>query len=162
MVHTCKSPCHQSAVGYQGKLPNTHPNYLVLETENNLFLNIIDPLAPLFMPPLFTAFLAFANKHWGQGKKLLIHCNQGESRAPSLAMLFWQKELLLSPIHHTGQLGWSSRNYILGTSQVKELKLTFQETGRNLVVTFNKALKQGRAKAHRLAWRYNLIFQYLC
>ena len=33
-------------------------------------------------------FLEFSNKHWRQGKKLLIHCNQGESRAPSLALLF--------------------------------------------------------------------------
>ena len=61
---------------------------MVLEKENDLFLNIIDPAVPLFMPPLFTAFLEFSNKHWRQGKKLLIHCNQGEPRAPSLALLF--------------------------------------------------------------------------
>jgi len=91
VVHACKSPCHQGAVGYQGSLPNTHPNYLVLEQEYDLFLNIIDPPVPLFMPPLFTGFLAFANKHWEQGRKLLIHCNKGESRAPSLAMLFLAK-----------------------------------------------------------------------
>ena len=88
VVHACKSPCHQHSVGYRGKLANTHPNYLGLEKENDLFLNIIDPAVPLFMPPLFTAFLEFSNKHWRQGKKLLIHCNQGESRAPSLALLF--------------------------------------------------------------------------
>lgn len=97
VVHACKSPCHQSAVGYQGKLPNTHPNYLVLEKENDLFLNIIDSPLPLFMPPLFTAFLEFSNKHWGQGKKLLNHCNQGESRAPSLAMLFLAKGVSVIP-----------------------------------------------------------------
>lgn len=97
VVHACKSPCHQRAIGYRGKLPNTHPNYLVLEQENDLFLNIIDPPVPLFMPPLFTAFLEFANKHWGQGKKLLIHCNQGESRAPSLAMLFLAKGVSAIP-----------------------------------------------------------------
>lgn len=91
VVHACKSPCHQVAVGYSGKLPNTHPNYLVLERGNDLFLNIIDPPVPLFMPALFTVFLEFADKHWGQGRKLLIHCNQGESRAPSLAMLFLAK-----------------------------------------------------------------------
>lgn len=91
VVHACKIPCHQNEVGYRGNLINTHLNYLVLEKENDLFLNIIDPTAPLFMPPLFVAFLGFANKHWGQGKKLLIHCNQGESRAPSLAMLFLAK-----------------------------------------------------------------------
>lgn len=91
VVHACKSPCHQNAVGYIGKLPSEHPNYLVLERENDLFLNIIDPHAPLFMPPLFSRFLEFSNKHWSNGQKLLIHCNQGESRAPSLAMLFLAK-----------------------------------------------------------------------
>jgi hypothetical protein len=68
VVHACKSPCHQDAVGSRRKLSNTHPNYLVLEKENDLFLNIIDPPVPLFMPPLFTAFLEFANKHWGMEK----------------------------------------------------------------------------------------------
>ena len=97
VVHACKSPCHQHAVGYRGNLANTHPNYLVLEKENDLFLNIIDPPVPLFMPPLFTAFLEFSNKHWGQGKKLLIHCNQGESRAPSLALLFLAKGVSVIP-----------------------------------------------------------------
>ncbi|MBZ9612335.1 hypothetical protein [Rheinheimera maricola] len=97
VVHACKSPCHQGAVGYRGKLPSTHPNYLVLEQENDLYLNIIDPPVPLFMPPLFSAFLEFSIKHWGQGKQLLIHCNQGESRAPSLAMLFLAKGLSVIP-----------------------------------------------------------------
>ncbi|WCN14930.1 hypothetical protein GV054_18905 [Marinomonas mediterranea] len=97
VVHACKSPCHQGAVGYRGKLPSTHPNYLVLEQEYDLFLNIIDPPIPLFMPPLFTEFLAFANKHWSQDRKLLIHCNQAESRAPSLAMLFLAKGVFAIP-----------------------------------------------------------------
>ncbi len=93
VVHACKSPCHQNAVGYRGKLPSDHPNYLVLEQENDLFLNIIDPPVPLFMPPLFSRFLEFSEKHWSRGQKLLIHCNQGESRAPSLAMLFLAKRI---------------------------------------------------------------------
>jgi len=91
VVHACKSPCHQREVGYSGSLPKTHPNYLVKEDEFNLYLNIIDPPVPLFMPPLFTSFLAFTKRHWSEGKNILIHCNQGESRAPSLALLFMAK-----------------------------------------------------------------------
>ena len=91
IVHACKSPCHQRAVGYRGRLPRSHPNYLVLEESNDLYLNIIDPPGPLFMPPLFTSFLEFAQRQWKQGRKILIHCNQGESRAPSLALLFLAK-----------------------------------------------------------------------
>jgi hypothetical protein len=91
IVHACKSPCHQNAVGYSGSLKNTHPNYLVLEKETDLYLNMIDPPVPLFMLPLFTSFLRFADNNWRAGKKLLIHCNQGESRAPSLGLLFLSK-----------------------------------------------------------------------
>ena len=91
VVHACKSPCHQHAVGYRGKLPNTHPHYLVLERGHDLYLNIIDPPVPLFKPELFDSFLAFARHSWSAGGRLLIHCNQGESRAPTLALLFLAK-----------------------------------------------------------------------
>jgi len=90
-VHACKSPCHQRAVGYRGSLPSSHPHYLVLEKGPNLYLNMIDPPQPLFMMPLFTNFLAFARNNWHEGKNILIHCNLGESRAPSLALLFLAK-----------------------------------------------------------------------
>ncbi|MGD0654831.1 MAG: hypothetical protein ABSA16_10840 [Thermoguttaceae bacterium] len=93
IVHACKSPCHQREVGYHGSLPSTHPNYLVLERENDLILNMVDPPRPLFMPKLFIDFLWFSEKHWNKGKNLLIHCNLGESRAPSLALLFIAKRL---------------------------------------------------------------------
>ena len=93
VVHACKSPCHQQAVGYRGNLRSTHPNYLVLEDDRDLYLNIIDPPRPLFMPSLFTSFLEFAGRHWDAGSKILIHCNKGESRAPSLAMLFLSKHI---------------------------------------------------------------------
>ena len=91
VVHACKHPCHVKAVGYSGSLPSTHPSYLVLEYPDDLFLNIIDPPVPLFKPELFSAFLSFAMRKQEEGKSLLIHCNQGESRAPSLALLFMAK-----------------------------------------------------------------------
>lgn len=91
VVHACKTPCHCRAVGYSGSLSKTHPNYLVLERGNDLYLNMIDPDAPLFMAPTFTTFLKFAEEHWKEGRRILIHCNQGLSRAPSLAMLFLAK-----------------------------------------------------------------------
>lgn len=93
VVHACKHPCHQRAVGYRGSLSSSHPNYLVLDRENDLFLNMIDPPRPLFMPQLFTSFLEFSSRQWDAGKIILIHCNQGESRAPTLAMMFMAKHL---------------------------------------------------------------------
>lgn len=93
VVHACKCPCHQRAVGYQGNLPQNHPNYLVLEKSADLYLNMIDPPKPLFMLSLFTSFIHFASRHWDDGHSLLIHCNQGESRAPSLAMILLAKHI---------------------------------------------------------------------
>lgn len=63
VVHACKHPCHQKAVGYTGNLPKDHPFYLVKEDGGNLYLNIVDPKIPLFMPPTFTNFLRFAEEH---------------------------------------------------------------------------------------------------
>ena len=91
VVHACKEPCHRAAVGYSNRsLPNTHPNYLILEREHHLFLNLIDPPAPLFMMPSFVAFLAFVDKNIAE-RRVVVHCNQGESRAPSLALLYLAK-----------------------------------------------------------------------
>jgi protein-tyrosine phosphatase len=90
VVHACKSPCHQKAVGYKGNLPPDHAHYLVLERGNDLFLNMIDPAKPLFMPPLFERSLDFIEKHINI-RKVLIHCNLGNSMSPSLALLYMAK-----------------------------------------------------------------------
>lgn len=61
MIHACKSPCHQQAVGYRGSLVVSHPNYLALQQEHDLYLDIIDPPVPLFKVETFERFLAFPN-----------------------------------------------------------------------------------------------------
>ena len=91
VVHACKSPCHQRAVGYRGNLSPDHPHYLVFEQGADLYLNLVDPPIPLFMASSFISFLAFARVQLKVGRKILIHCNQGESRAPSLALLLLAK-----------------------------------------------------------------------
>lgn len=95
VVHACKDPCHRNAVGYKGNLSKDHENYLILEKASDLYLNIIDPPVPMFPPELFSAFFSFGKRHWDAKKSLLIHCNQGESRAPSLGLLFIAKYLQL-------------------------------------------------------------------
>lgn len=63
----------------------------------NLYLNLIDGPARYLSTPPFEAFLSFAGRHWSQGCGLLIHCNQGISRGPSLAMLFLARHSTLLP-----------------------------------------------------------------
>jgi len=97
VVHACKSPCHQRSVGYTGSLSPMHPHYLVLRDPYDLYLNIIDPPVPLFKIETFVQFLLFAGEHHDRGASVLIHCNQGESRAPTLALLFLAKHLRVIP-----------------------------------------------------------------
>jgi hypothetical protein len=98
VVHACKSPCHQQAVGYREPMPHDSRYYLALETPYDLFLNLIDPPTPLFRVESFRHFREFAACHYvGSGHDLLIHCNQGQSRAPMLALLFLAKDLQTWP-----------------------------------------------------------------
>lgn len=92
IVHGCKT-CHQAELKYTGALPVAHPKYLSVERDNNLFLNIVDPPIPLFRMESFEHFLKFASERYAGGESLLVHCNQGRSRAPSLALLFLAKKL---------------------------------------------------------------------
>lgn len=97
VVHACKDPCHRRAVGYTTRtIPSNHPHYLVLERGHHLYLNLIDPDQPLFMMPSFVAFLAFVDGQIAE-RPVLIHCNKGESRAPSLTLVYMSKRLALLP-----------------------------------------------------------------
>lgn len=90
VIHACKIPCHQRVLNYRGSLLSTHPHYLMYEQGNHLYLNIIDPPQPLFKPPLFMESLKFIDKHIKE-RNILIHCNHGFSRAPSIALLWLAK-----------------------------------------------------------------------
>ena len=71
--------------------------YLVLRCENDLYLNLIDAPEPLFELESFNQFLSFAADRHRRGSSILIHCNQGKSRGPSLALIFLAKHLKVIP-----------------------------------------------------------------
>ena len=96
IIHACKHPCHRKAVRYENNLPANHPNYLSFERGHHLYLNLIDPPVPLFKLESFKIFFDFADRQIVT-RPLLIHCNKGESRAPSLALLYMAKRLDLLP-----------------------------------------------------------------
>ncbi len=99
VIHACKSPCHQKAVGYKGNLNPTHPNYLTKETEDHLYLNMVDMTAPLshkFTEPIITTAMNFIERNI-KTKNVLIHCNLGMSRSPALALLFLAKKAKILP-----------------------------------------------------------------
>jgi hypothetical protein len=89
IIHACKT-CHQRAVGYKGSLPSTHPNYLIYENDAHLFLNMVDipnELLPKFTNLIFNCAMKFIKREI-QDKKILIHCNMGQSRSPSLGLAY--------------------------------------------------------------------------
>jgi hypothetical protein len=93
VIHACKSPCHQRALGYKRNLNKNHPNYLIFEKGPHLFLNMVDmdmPLSHEFTKPIISKVLDFIDKNI-ESNSVLIHCNQGYSRSPALALLFLAK-----------------------------------------------------------------------
>lgn len=93
VVHACKHPCHQTGVGYSGNLSQEHPEYLVAERERDLYLNLVDMDRPLdhgFTEPIMTAALDFIEDQ-RSARDVLVHCNQGMSRSPAMALLYLTK-----------------------------------------------------------------------
>ena len=97
VIHACKT-CHQKGVGYRGNLPSLHPNYLVYENHNNLFLNIVDmdiELLSKYTDPLMKSALNFIRNHITV-EKVLVHCNQGRSRSPSICLVYLAQNGIIS------------------------------------------------------------------
>lgn len=94
IVHAAKDPFHRSMVGYKERaLPKDHPEYLYATRGNELALNIVDADKPeFFADRMINVALNFIGL-WLEDNKVLLHCNQGESRSPSIAMLYMRNEL---------------------------------------------------------------------
>jgi hypothetical protein len=90
VVHAAKEPCHRQFVGYTGRgCPKESPEYLWAERGNRLALNIVDaPKPEFFDKSMIDKALDFIDEKLKAGMKVLVHCNQGESRSPSLALLY--------------------------------------------------------------------------
>lgn len=94
VVHACKEPYHRDALGYTGRgAPKDSPYYLFLYDEkHHLILNIVDTDdSRFFDDKMINEAINYCINGLKNGKQVLIHCNQGESRAPSLAILVLRK-----------------------------------------------------------------------
>ena len=90
MVHACKEPYHRDLLGYKGRgAPKTHPEYLFAKRPDALFLNLIDANDPKYIPKeVIDVALRLVLQESKAGKNILIHCNQGESRGPTIGILY--------------------------------------------------------------------------
>lgn len=96
VLHAAKEPHHRQFLGYVGRgAPKDSPEYLFARRGNRMALNMVDAKSPVFFSKeMIEAGLNFLEEGYKAGKKLLIHCNVGESRGPSMAMLFVFKRII--------------------------------------------------------------------
>ena len=93
IVHACKEPYHRNLLGYKGRgAPKDSPEYLFAERGNRLYMNIVDaPKSIFFDKSMIDKALDFIEKRMSVGMKVLVHCNEGFSRSPSLGLLYLVK-----------------------------------------------------------------------
>ena len=89
VIHACKEPYHRHALGYAGKdAPKEHPEYLVAHRPGRLILNLVDAPNPDYIPAeVIDAAIHAIDDNIGQ-RRVLVHCNQGASRSPTIAFLY--------------------------------------------------------------------------
>ena len=98
IIHACKSPCYMAMAGTPREKDD--PEYLAIEQSgmgiggDQLYLNLIDPPLPLFKVQSFITALDWIDAHGVldiTAPDILIHCNQGASRSPTIALLWMAK-----------------------------------------------------------------------
>ena len=89
VVHACKEPYHRKALGYSGRAaPKTHKEYLMAVRDDRLSLNLVDAEDPKYIrKEIIDAALRFIAEKLDEGKKILVHCNQGASRSVGITLL---------------------------------------------------------------------------
>lgn len=89
VIHACKEPYHRQALAYRGSgAPKNHPEYLIASRNNRLILNLIDVDNMSYIPKeIIDAALSGIETNISD-KKVLMHCNQGQSRSAIIGLLY--------------------------------------------------------------------------
>lgn len=91
VIHACKDPYHRRLLGYRTKACPKCDEYYFAERGNILYLNLVDATDVKYIPNVvINKALEFIDKHIAQNK-ILVHCNLGESRSPSIGLLYLRK-----------------------------------------------------------------------
>lgn len=92
VIHACKDPYHRQALGYTGRAAaKNHPEYLIARRKDRLVLNLVDVDDSNYIrPEIIDAALDAIQDNIHQSK-VLLHCNQGQSRSPGIALLYLLK-----------------------------------------------------------------------
>jgi len=80
---------HKDTLGYTTQGAPKDKNYYFVYKDNRLALNLLDSDDPNFIPDvIIDEAMKCIGKQLESGKKVLVACNQGRSRGPTVAMLF--------------------------------------------------------------------------
>jgi hypothetical protein len=92
VISAAKFPYHKDALGYEGReAPKDHPEYAFARRPGTLILNLVDADDVKFIgPETIVAAVDAIHEHIGSSK-VLVHCNRGVSRSPSIAFLYLLK-----------------------------------------------------------------------
>jgi len=92
IIHACKEPFHRKLLGYAtSAAPKDHPEYLIAYRDKEVFMNLVDAKSPRYIPTQLIEEIIQYIKDNIEENKILIHCNKGESRSPSIAFLYLNK-----------------------------------------------------------------------
>ena len=91
-IHACKEPYHRQALGYSGRAASKdHPEYLIARRNSRLILNLVDvPDVKYIATEIVDAALDSIHDNIG-ANQILLHCNLGQSRSPTIGMLYLLK-----------------------------------------------------------------------
>lgn len=95
VVHACKEPYHRRFLNYKTRGAPKGDEYYLAQRGDRLALNIVDAPDPAFFSKdeMIIPALDFIDDALSRGLKVLVHCNQGESRGPSIALLYMAARL---------------------------------------------------------------------
>ncbi len=95
VVHACKEPYHRLFLNYKTRGAPKGDEYFLAKRGDRLALNIVDVNNPAFFSKeeMIEPALDFIDEALSRGLKVLVHCNLGESRGPSLALLYMTARL---------------------------------------------------------------------
>lgn len=86
-----KNPYHQWMVGYVKNCSKDHPEYLVARRPKDrmMALNMVDaPKPEFFSDEMIMAGIDFIENELAQGHDVVVVCNQGESRSPTMCLMY--------------------------------------------------------------------------
>jgi predicted protein tyrosine phosphatase len=91
-IHACKEPYHRRALGYTSRSASKqHPEYLIARRNGHLILNLVDVPDVNYIAAEIVDAALDAIRDNIEVNKVLLHCNLGQSRSPTIALLYMLK-----------------------------------------------------------------------